>query len=104
EARELEPALVCDAALVSPSTGIVDSHALMLSLQGDAENNGAQCVFHTPFRAGQVLDSGEFLLQFDGADATELTASGVINASGLSAPSVARTPLGRPRQQAQAAS
>lgn len=98
EARELEPALVCDAALVSPSTGIVDSHALMLSLQGDAENNGAQCVFHTPFRAGQVLDSGEFLLQFDGADAMELTANCVINATGLSAPSVARKLLGQPEQ------
>ena len=98
QARELEPALVCDAALVSPSTGIVDSHALMLSLQGDAENHGAQCVFHTPFRAGQVLDSGEFLLQFDGADAMELTANCVVNATGLSAPSVARKLLGQPQQ------
>src|SRR5690606_31073522 len=43
EAARLEPALRCDAALVSPSTGIVDSHALMLALQGDAENAGAQC-------------------------------------------------------------
>src|SRR3954468_17230108 len=36
-ARELEPALKCDAALLSPSTGIVDSHAFMLALRGDAE-------------------------------------------------------------------
>ena len=48
EAMRLEPALRCTAALLSPSTGIVDSHALMLSYQGDAENVGAQCVFHTP--------------------------------------------------------
>ena len=46
EAMRLEPALRCTAALLSPSTGIVDSHALMLSYQGDAENAGAQCVFH----------------------------------------------------------
>src|SRR5687768_3360265 len=37
-ARALEPQLACLAALHSPSTGIVDSHALMLSLQGDLEN------------------------------------------------------------------
>src|SRR3546814_21067055 len=60
QARELEPALLCDAALVSPSTGIVDSHALMLALQGDAENHGAQCVFHTAFSRGRILDSGAF--------------------------------------------
>ena len=48
----LEPALRCTAALLSPSTGIVDSHALMLSYQGDAENAGAQCVFHTPLESG----------------------------------------------------
>ncbi len=51
QARALEPALSCTAALLSPSTGIVDSHALMLSYQGEAENAGAQCVFHTPMLA-----------------------------------------------------
>ena len=48
DAADLEPGLVCHSALVSPSTGIVDSHGLMLALQGDAENAGAQCVFLTP--------------------------------------------------------
>src|SRR6195256_231385 len=47
-ARALEPALNCDAALLSPSTGIVDSHAFMLALRGDAEAAGAACAFHTP--------------------------------------------------------
>src|SRR5690606_32284352 len=55
QAARLEPALRCDAALVSPSTGIVDSHGLMLALQGDAENAGGQCVFMTPFLEGKVL-------------------------------------------------
>src|SRR3954453_15613125 len=47
-ARALEPALHCDAALLSPSTGIIDSHAYMLALRGDAEAAGAACAFHTP--------------------------------------------------------
>lgn len=98
QARELEPALVCDAALVSPSTGIVDSHALMLSLQGDAENSGAQCVFHTRFSSGQVLENGTFLLQFEGEEAMELTAGCLINATGLSAPAVARRLSGLPSE------
>ncbi|SHH92690.1 NAD(P)/FAD-dependent oxidoreductase [Pollutimonas bauzanensis] len=97
QARELEPALSCDAALVSPSTGIIDSHALMLSLQGVAENHGAQCVFHTRFSQGRILDSGEFLLQFEGDEAMELTANCVVNATGLSAPTVARRLQGQPR-------
>ena len=99
EAAELEPALVCDAALVSPSTGIVDSHGLMLALQGDAENAGGQCVFMTPFREGRVLENGEFLLSFDGAESMELTANCVINATGLSAPLVARRLAGQPEDK-----
>src|SRR5690606_28590045 len=98
EARRLEPALRCDAALVSPSTGIVDSHALMLALQGDAENHGAQCVFHTRFKQGRILESGEFHLEFEGDDEMALTANCVINATGLSAPKVARSLLGQPAQ------
>lgn len=96
EARALEPELICDAALVSPSTGIIDSHALMLSLQGDAENSGAQTVFRTPFLNGHVLKSGEFLLNFGGAEAMEITARSVINATGLAAPETARKLLGQP--------
>lgn len=96
EARELEPALVCDAALVSPSTGIIDSHALMLALQGDAENHGAQCVFHTAFSSGRILGSGEFQLEFKGDEPMELTANCVINSTGLSAPMTARKLRGQP--------
>ncbi len=90
QARALEPELVCHSALLSPSTGIVDSHALMLSLQGDAENLGAHCVFHTPFQRGQRLDDGTFELEFGGDHPQTLTARTVINATGLYAPDVAR--------------
>ena len=51
-ARQLEPALNCDAALLSPSTGIIDSHGCMTALLGDAERAGALMALLTP-----VLDA-----------------------------------------------
>ena len=54
-ARALEPALNCDAALLSPSTGIIDSHAYMLALRGDAEEAGAVCAFHTPLLSARAV-------------------------------------------------
>lgn len=96
QARELEPALACHAALLSPSTGIVDSHGLMLALQGDAENAGAQTVFHTPLEDGAIQPDGTFRLRFGGADATELTCNLLVNAAGLAAPALARRLEGFP--------
>ncbi len=93
QARALEPELHCHSALFSPSTGIIDSHALMLTLQGDAENHGAQCVFHTRFEQGRRRDDGLFELDFRGTldnDTIRLSARSVINATGLQAPDVAR--------------
>lgn len=90
DAMRLEPALQCTAALVSPSTGIVDSHALMLAYQGDAENAGAQCVFHTPLVSGRVRPEGGFDLQFGGDDAMSLSCNVLINSAGLQAPALAR--------------
>src|SRR3954471_7913075 len=58
DARALEPALRCDAALRSPSTGIVDSHAFMLALRGDAEAAGAAFAFHAPLSRGKVVAGG----------------------------------------------
>jgi len=95
-ARALEPALRCTAALLSPSTGIVDSHAFMLSLQGDAENAGAQTVFFTPLISGRVLPGGGFELTFGGEGAMQITCRTLINASGLHAPSLARSIAGIP--------
>ena len=54
EAREMEPKLHCTAALLSPSTGIIDSHSYMLALQGDAEDRGAMLAFHSPVKRGRV--------------------------------------------------
>ncbi len=96
QAQALEPALSCVAALLSPSTGIIDSHGLMLSFQGDAENAGAQCVFHTPLLTGTVRPEGGFDLEFGGADAMTLSCNVLVNASGLHAPTLARKIKGIP--------
>ena len=58
EARALEPALVAERALLSPSTGIIDTHAFMLALSGDAEAHGAMIAFETPVLAGRAAERG----------------------------------------------
>jgi L-2-hydroxyglutarate oxidase LhgO len=90
QAQALEPALQCTAALLSPSTGIIDSHALMLAYQGDAQHAGAQCVFHSPLISAKVQTPDGFVLSFGGADPMDLTCSLVVNAAGLQAPALAR--------------
>jgi len=52
--------------LLSPSTGIIDSHGLMLAYQGDAENAGAQCVFQSPLLRARILGTEGFELSFGG--------------------------------------
>jgi L-2-hydroxyglutarate oxidase LhgO len=91
EAQNMEPALECVAAVHSPSTGIIDSHALMLSLQGDLENAGGMVVFNT---AVSHMEIGLQGIRVHTEDGTELEASIVVNASGLHAPSLARRMAG----------
>ena len=95
EARRMEPALRVAAALFSPSTGIIDSHALMLSYQGDAENAGAAVVCHAPVLGGAV-QRGTFLLHVGGAEPMDLECEILVNASGLYAPDLARAIHGIP--------
>ena len=85
QARELEPELACDAALLSPSTGIVDSHGLMLALQGDMEQAGGALALLSPVVFAQVKTDGILIRTEDG---TELLAQEVVNAAGLFAPHV----------------
>ena len=87
EALAMEPALKCVAAVHSPSTGIVDSHSLMLAFQGDLENSGGVIVLRSPFRNGRVTNHGLEVTSFDG---TRLLAQSVVNSTGLSAPDIAR--------------
>lgn len=97
QARALEPALHCTRALLSPSTGIIDSHALMLALLGEAESAGAQFVARAPVLAGQVTDRG-IVLDVGGADPLQLCAALVVNSAGLWAPQVAARLRGLPAQ------
>jgi L-2-hydroxyglutarate oxidase LhgO len=98
QAQALEPALSCVAALWSPSTGIVDSHALMLALQADAEACGAWLAFHTPLVSARCTEHG-FDLRMGGAQPMSLSCRELINCSGLSAPEVAGRIEGLPPEQ-----
>ena len=87
QARVMEPDLQCVAALFSPSTGIVDSHALMLALLGDLENAGGVLALNSPLAAAVCAPHAILLTAGDG---TEIEASTVVNAAGLAAPALAR--------------
>jgi L-2-hydroxyglutarate oxidase LhgO len=87
-ARAMEPAVQCVAALHSPSTGIVDSHAFMLALQGDAEDRGAIFAFHSPFERATVSADG-FDVMIGGAEPMALHSHTLVNAAGLHASDVA---------------
>ncbi len=90
-ARELEPALDCVGALLSPSTGIVDSHGLMQQLLADAEAHGAMLALQSRVVAARRTGGGIVLdvVTTDG-DQMQLSAGLVINAAGLAAPRLAR--------------
>src|SRR6201994_2945777 len=88
-ARALEPALNCDAALLSPSTGIIDSHAFMLALRGDAEASGAAFAFHTPIVTAKA-SAGIVELEAGGEAPMTLACDLLVNAAGLDVPATAR--------------
>jgi L-2-hydroxyglutarate oxidase LhgO len=87
EAARLEPELFCIDALLSPSTGIIDSHALMLAYLGDAEAAGAMLALNSPLERAMVRADG-FELWVQGSD--PIACGVLVNSAGLRAPSVAR--------------
>ena len=95
QAQAMEPALNCLAALHSPTTGIVDSHGLMLALQGDLERAGGCVAFESAVVGGRVSGAcGEGLVltvQSPGQGATDVQATTVVNAAALYATAVARS-------------
>jgi L-2-hydroxyglutarate oxidase LhgO len=95
EAQRMEPELHCVAALLSPSTGIIDSHALMLAYQGDAEDAGAMIAFQTPLLGGRVRGDG-FELDVGGEEPTTIRSRILVNAAGLHAPILAKAIEGVP--------
>src|SRR5213080_1191525 len=94
-ALALEPALNCDAALLSPSTGIIDSHGYMLALRGDAEAAGAAFAFHTPLQRARAT-ANHIELETGGDAPMTLACDLLVNSAGLGAPAVARSIEGMP--------
>jgi L-2-hydroxyglutarate oxidase LhgO len=89
QAAEMEPQLRCVEAVWSPVTGIVDSHQYMLALQGDAEQHGANIVFHTPVTQIDARE-GCFIVETGGDAPARFRASHLVNSAGLHANDIAR--------------
>ena len=83
EVRRLEPAVDCKLGLLSPSTGIIDSHSLMLSLQADIEARGGAVVTHSRV-SGVSIGNTAFRLSVEGAD-DSYECKTLINSAGLGA-------------------
>lgn len=92
--HQLEPALSGVAGLMSPSTGILDSHGYMLALQGEAENAGVLFAFNSPVVGGDVRDGA--VVDVGGENPLRLACRCIINTAGLRAPAVARAMRGFP--------
>jgi L-2-hydroxyglutarate oxidase LhgO len=87
EVSAREPELHTVGALLSPSTGVVDSHGLMLSYLGEAEGAGAMLAYYAPVFSGEVRNSG-MVLEVGGESPMTLSAREVVNAAGLGAPAL----------------
>jgi L-2-hydroxyglutarate oxidase LhgO len=97
QAQKTEPLLNCREALFSRASGIIDSHALMLAYQGEAERHGAMIAFCAPFVGAKVLDGG-FVVEVGGNESCRLKCRYLVNAAGLSSAMVAGRIEGLPRE------
>lgn len=86
----LEPTMRCTAALLSPSTGILDSHALMAALRVDAEQRGAVVLCNSPVQGGRATHEG-MEVDVGGPDATRYRCRYLVNCAGLGAQALARS-------------
>ena len=91
EARAMEPELFCTAALHSPSTGIIDSHAFMLALEGAISSHGGQVVLRTPVERVERTADGLFRLTCGGEAPGAITCRHLVLSGGLHATKLART-------------
>lgn len=90
QAHALEPALACEAALLSPSTGVIDSHGYMLALQGDMENAGGLLALLSPVQhIGVRQGTATHPIRVTTQDGTELACKVLVNAAGLNAVALA---------------
>lgn len=88
-AIDMEPSLSCTAALWSPDTGIVDSHAYMLALLGEAGAHGAMIAYQTSVQSGRPSASGGLEMAFAGETPMKVRARAVVIAAGLGSVEVA---------------
>jgi len=91
--KSLDPNLKVKGAIFSPSTGIVDSHSLMLTIQGDAENSGAIIAFRNPVEKISLLGD-KFLTRIGGFNPMTITSNEIINCGGLNAIQIASSMIG----------
>jgi L-2-hydroxyglutarate oxidase LhgO len=91
EAKKLEPELSCVAALLSPSTGIVDSHGFMSALEGHITSRAGQVVLNTPVNSLSRGGNGLFTLQLGGSTPGSITCSNLILSGGLHVSKLAQT-------------
>jgi L-2-hydroxyglutarate oxidase LhgO len=91
EARALEPELSCVAALLSPSTGVIDSHGYMLALEGHIAAQGGQVVLRTDVERAERMPDGLFRLTLGGEAAGQITCKTLVMSAGLNASKLART-------------
>ncbi len=97
-ARAMEAELYCIGALLSPETGIIDSHAYMRALWGELEDCGGMIAFETPVER-MSFKAGQWQVQFGGRDAGTAQFDAVVNAAGLGAQDLARRIDGYPAEK-----
>ncbi|MES1265642.1 MAG: FAD-dependent oxidoreductase, partial [Variovorax sp.] len=90
-AKALEPELACVAALLSPSTGIIDSHAYMLALEGNIEAHGGSVVLRCPVERIERMPDGLFRLTTGGDNPGAITCRNLVLSAGLHASKLAGT-------------
>jgi L-2-hydroxyglutarate oxidase LhgO len=94
-ARALEAELSCIGALLSPESGIVDSHGYMQALWGELADRGGMIAFETPVERMSFAAS-QWQVQFGGHDAGTVAFDAVVNSAGLGAQALARRIEGYP--------
>ena len=102
QAKSMEPELSCSAAVLSASTGIVDSHGFMLSLLGGFEDAGGMIAYQSPLISAKPLGANAqdgFELEIGGADGMKIQAKLLINCAGMSAPAIAKKIEGLAKEQ-----
>ncbi len=102
QAKSMEPDLQCVAAVLSSTTGIVDSHGLMLSLLGGFEDAGGMIAYQSPLISAKPIGTSAqdgFELEIGGTDGMKIQTKLLINCAGMSAPAIARKIEGLAQEQ-----